>query len=137
VRWQRGEWDLNGQTIKVSVDGALLDGQHRLEAVVHSGVTISSVVVRGLSPAARDTIDTGRRRRLADVLAIEGYPDAIALATGVNALYRLRKKVRIDYARSTAPTAQLPAGRGLAPELRWTDTSRSQKALPPRTRYAV
>jgi hypothetical protein len=120
---QRGEWDLNGETIKLSEDNELLDGQHRLQAVLHSGVTISSVVVRGLPSATQDTIDTGRRRRLADVIAIEGYPDAVALAAGLNTLHRLRNKQRIDYSRGTAPTAQqaltlLAANEGLIESVR-------------------
>jgi hypothetical protein len=103
---QRGEWELNGETVKVADDGTLLDGQHRLEAILHSGVTIQSVVVRGLPTTAQDTVDTGRRRRLADVLSLEGYPDANALAAALNVLHRYRNDQRIDYSRSTAPTPQ-------------------------------
>jgi hypothetical protein len=120
---QRGEWELNGETIKIADDGTLLDGQHRLEAVLHSGATIESVVVRGLPMIAQDTIDTGRRRRLADVLSLEGYPDANALAAALNVLHRYRNNQRIDYSRSTAPTAQqalalLAANEGLMESVR-------------------
>src|ERR1700750_3512325 len=69
---RRGEWILNGETIKVATDGTLLDGQHRLQAVVDSGATIETLVMRGMSLETQDTVDTGRRRRLADILAIEG-----------------------------------------------------------------
>lgn len=103
---QRGEWQLTGETIKLAKGGALLDGQHRLEAVVHSGVTIESVVVRDLPLNAQDTIDTGRRRRLADVLALEGYPNAVALAATLNVVHRRRNGHRITNSRNTAPTPQ-------------------------------
>lgn len=103
---QRGEWELNGETIKLADNGTLLDGQHRLEAVVHSGVAIQSLVVRGLPMDAQDTIDTGRRRRLADVLSMEGNKDAHALAAALNVLHRYRTRQRIDHARGTAPTPQ-------------------------------
>jgi hypothetical protein len=120
---KRGEWELNGETIKIAEGGMLLDGQHRLEAVLHSGVTIESVVVRGLPIVTQDTIDTGRRRRLSDVLTLEGYPDAIALAAALNVLHRYRNDQRIDYSRSTAPTAQqalalLAANEGLIESVR-------------------
>jgi hypothetical protein len=120
---QRGEWELNGETIKIADDGMLLDGQHRLEAVLHSGVTIESVVVRGLPMVAQDTIDTGRRRRLADVLSLEGYADTNALAAALNVLHRYRNDQRIDYSRSMAPTAQqaltlLAANQGLIESVR-------------------
>lgn len=61
-----GRWELNGNTIVFDVDGTLVDGHHRLHAVVQSGKTIPFLVVRGVSPSARVTIDTGRVRTLRD-----------------------------------------------------------------------
>lgn len=103
---QRGEWELNGETIKIASDGTLLDGQHRLAAVIESGVAIETVVMRGLPPEAQETVDTGRRRRVADVLTIAGYPDAHALAAALNVLHRYRTGQRIDFSRAAAPTPQ-------------------------------
>ncbi len=101
---KRGEWELNGQTLKVAEDGTLIDGQHRLRAVVESGETIETLVMRNLPRAAQDTVDTGRKRRLADILKIEGYKDTHALAAAVNILYRYRNGLRIDYSQSGAPS---------------------------------
>ena len=53
-----GAWKLNAETIKFSRDGTLLDGQHRLWAVVESKVTIQSFVARGISADALQTIDS-------------------------------------------------------------------------------
>jgi hypothetical protein len=103
---KRGEWELNGETIKIAADGTLLDGQHRLQAVVESGIGIDTLVMRGLPFAAQDTVDTGRRRRLADVLAIEGLADSHALGAAVSMLHRFRTGQRIDYAHGSAPSAQ-------------------------------
>jgi hypothetical protein len=100
----RGEWEMNGETIKVADDGTLLDGQHRLQAIVESGVEIESLVIRDLPLAAQDTVDIGRRRRLADVLAIEGKRDAHALSAGLSMLHRYRTGKRFDYAHNTAPS---------------------------------
>lgn len=36
----RGEWLLNGEAIKFDRDGNLLDGQHRLGAIVHNGKSV-------------------------------------------------------------------------------------------------
>jgi hypothetical protein len=102
----RGEWMLNGETIKIAQDGTLLDGQHRLEAVVTAGVSMRTVVVRGLPIEAQDTVDTGRKRRLADLLAIEGYTDSHGLAAAVNMLHRYRSGQRLDPSRRGAPTPQ-------------------------------
>jgi hypothetical protein len=103
---ERGEWELNGETIKVAEDGTLIDGQHRLQAVVDSGVAIDTVIVWDLLPEAQDTIDVGRRRRLADVLAIEGYSDPAALAAALNVLHRIRTRHRLDGSRAGAPSPQ-------------------------------
>lgn len=48
---QDGKWKLNGKTICFDRTGRLLNGQHRLSAVVRSGVSLTTVVVRGLDPA--------------------------------------------------------------------------------------
>jgi hypothetical protein len=45
-----GHWRLNGKTICFDRNGRLLNGQHRLSAVVRSGVPLTTVVVRGLDP---------------------------------------------------------------------------------------
>ena len=45
-----GSWKLNGKTICFDWNGRLLNGQHRLTAVVRSRVPLTTVVVRGLSP---------------------------------------------------------------------------------------
>ena len=102
----RKEWTLNGESIKICEDGTLLDGQHRLEAVVTAGVSMRSVVVRGLPMEAQDTVDTGRKRRLADLLKIEGHTDPHGLAAALNMLYRYRSGQRLDPSRSGAPTPQ-------------------------------
>lgn len=63
-----GDWLDNGETIKISKDGILLDGQHRLNAVIHSGVTVEMLVVYNLNASTFGTIDTGRKRSAADIL---------------------------------------------------------------------
>ena len=44
---RRGQWnECNGETIKFDSDGNLIDGQHRLLAIIASGTTIMSLVVQ-------------------------------------------------------------------------------------------
>lgn len=103
---RRGEWVLNGETIKIGENGTLIDGQHRLQAVVEAGMGIETLVMRDLPLAVQDTVDTGRRRRLADILAIEGYSDSHALGAAVSMLHRFRTGKRIDYSHSGAPSTK-------------------------------
>jgi hypothetical protein len=67
-----GRWKYNGDPIRVSVNGDVLDGQHRMHAVVASGLTIKTVLVEGLEADAYDTIDSGLKRSRADVLSASG-----------------------------------------------------------------
>jgi|ERR1700761_7978601 len=102
---RRGEWELNGESIKIGADGGLIDGQHRLQAIVESETPIDVLVVRNLTVAVQDTVDTGRRRRLADILTVEGYTDAHGLAAALNILHRYRMGTRLDYSPASAPSA--------------------------------
>lgn len=43
-----GRWQENGETIIVGKSGNLLDGQHRLQAVIRSGVSIMAIIVFGV-----------------------------------------------------------------------------------------
>ena len=67
---QRKEWRQNGATIVFNENDELIDGQHRLKAVVESGATIESLVIRGVS-SGEDTFHTigdDKPRRLVDFL---------------------------------------------------------------------
>lgn len=66
-----GRWENNGETIKFN-GSVLLDGQHRLEAVKLSKITVPMLVVRGINHQAHKTIDVGKARTPADALKIHG-----------------------------------------------------------------
>ena len=82
-----GEWRENGQTITCAEDGMLLDGQHRLQAVIKSGVPIRFLIVRNVPKQAMSTIDTGSVRTLAHVLGIKGVVNPRYAASITRLLY--------------------------------------------------
>lgn len=95
VQWlarqmRSGDWKLNGESIKIgrTPDGTdmLLDGQHRLEACVVAGVPFTTLLVTGLPADTQDTVDRGSARTLADVLTLDGYTNASALAALASAM---------------------------------------------------
>lgn len=70
---ENDEWDsLNGTTIVFDNQGLLADGQHRLAVIAESGKAMECLVVRGVRPEARSTIDDGIKRRFFDDLAMNG-----------------------------------------------------------------
>jgi hypothetical protein len=75
-----GEWQFVGDPIRFDRTGELLDGQHRLAAVVDSGCAQQFVIVRNLEPEAQRYMDAGRKRTAADQLRIEGMKNAHAAA---------------------------------------------------------
>lgn len=79
---EAGGWLNNGETIKLSRGPVvrLLDGQHRLEAIRRSGITVHCLVVRGLDPKTQATIDIGRKRSAADQLTINGEANGHVVA---------------------------------------------------------
>ncbi len=84
---QRGEWMLNGETVKVGVDGKLLDGQHRLRAIVIHGKPQRSFVARGLDPACFKCIDIGKNRTPSDILSIRGVKYHTACSAAARLLF--------------------------------------------------
>jgi hypothetical protein len=87
-----GQWQLNGQGIVISHDEQVLDGQHRLLAIIECGLTIPSLVIYGITPEAFKTIDTGAVRSGADALflEIEDVNNGIIKAVAGAATYCMR-----------------------------------------------
>lgn len=78
-----GNWMFNGEAIKVSEDGQILDGQHRIRAVIDSDCTVETLLITGLPAVAQETMDQGRARTLGDVLKLRGEADYFNLAAAV------------------------------------------------------
>ena len=59
-----GRWYLSPDPITFTDEGMLINGQHRLRAVVQSGIAQPFMVSRGWAAEAYQVIDAGRRRSL-------------------------------------------------------------------------
>ncbi len=68
----QGNWQINGQTIVINNRGQMVDGQHRLMALIESGMTLPFIVVRGVAQEAVKTIDVGRKRSMGDIFQMQG-----------------------------------------------------------------
>lgn len=75
-----GQWSMTGEPVKFDRHRKLLDGQHRLLAVVKSGTTVDLLVVRNLDPASQIEMDSGAKRTAADALSFIGESSAALLA---------------------------------------------------------
>lgn len=81
-----GNWRYTGETIKFSDTGVLLDGQHRLAAVVEAGREVDMLVVRNLPQETQESIDGGVRRTFGDILKLRGEKNYVALAATCRAI---------------------------------------------------
>lgn len=69
---KKGGWLLNGMCIIFDSDGHLIDGHHRLLAVIEAGIPVRFDVCRGISADAFTTYDCGRHRTIGQLLAMQG-----------------------------------------------------------------
>lgn len=89
-----GRWVFNGDAIRFDYHGVLIDGQHRLWAVIESGVTMDTLVVRGLPTDTRDTVDVGATRTARDGLKFRGVEHFGAVAPIARRLVLWERNVR-------------------------------------------
>jgi len=66
-----GEWKLNGEPLILNGE-RLLDGQHRLLAIIKAGVSVESVVTTGVPVDTFATLGRNKPRTDADVFALLG-----------------------------------------------------------------
>jgi hypothetical protein len=69
---RKGDWQVNGEPIIVSDTGELNDGQHRLTAVVLTGIPMPTLIVFGVARDSRKTVDGGHKRTAGHVLGMLG-----------------------------------------------------------------
>lgn len=71
---QAGAWPLTGDTIKIDVNGKLIDGQHRAAAIVLAAMPVEMFVAFDVDPAVMPMLDQGLGRKFSDVLHMDGIP---------------------------------------------------------------
>jgi hypothetical protein len=94
-----GAWAEDGQSIKFATDGALLDGQHRLAAIVQSGVPLRMLVVTNLPNSTQDTMDSGAKRTLGDALKLRGEANYVTVAAALLRIYQWQAGARRSVGR--------------------------------------
>jgi hypothetical protein len=105
-----GQWRLNGEAIKFAADGTLLDGQHRLLAVIEADTVIPLMVVTGLAVETQETMDAGRKRTAADAFSLRGESHATVLASVLKRVWMWDQgdyKFGQNYTPTTAECAAL------------------------------
>lgn len=71
-----GGFRFNGDAIRLTSEGVLIDGQHRLKAILASNATVPMLIIVGFDPAVMDTVDQGITRTVMDILATHSVSTA-------------------------------------------------------------
>lgn len=85
-----GEWALTGEPLIFSGTGRLLNGQHRLHAIVRSKAVIEVVAIYGINESAFDKMDAGKNRTISDLIGVRGVPNHVAVASVAYALCKMK-----------------------------------------------
>lgn len=100
-----GEWVLNGEPIIFGKSGNLIDGQHRLRAVIYANATVQMLVVRGVDDEYFDSIDSGKSRSLRDVFSISDIANSQLVSSIVKKFYIMCNNPQAcffrDYSKAT------------------------------------
>lgn len=86
-------WLFDGSPIKFSEGGLLLDGQHRLSAVVKSNTAQKFLVLTGVDSEAFKVMDTGKNRNAADIMSIKGIEYSAAVAATIRIIIKLKNGI--------------------------------------------
>lgn len=68
----RGEWKLTPQGIILHTSGRLLDGQHRLLAVIQAETPVTTTVFTVSDESVFKTLDQGAKRSMSDISGVDG-----------------------------------------------------------------
>jgi hypothetical protein len=93
---EKGQWMMTGEPIVFDDNGQLMDGQHRLRALVASGMTIEFVVTRGIPSESFVAINRGKSRSNGNVMAIHGVSNSAASASCVASVLNYRRALAVE-----------------------------------------
>lgn len=110
-----GTWRFNGDTIRFDKDGNLIDGQHRLKAVILADMTITFIFAEGFDSETIKTIDQEiKPRNLSDLLKINEVENCNTIAGIINKYFvmKLSNASFLDsHRRSSGGGTSGPAGK--------------------------
>ena len=83
---RNGNWELTGVPIVFNKSGKLVDGQHRLNAVIRADVAVDMAVVRNVADSVK-IYDRGIGRTTQDIFRIAGLDISSAEAALINGVF--------------------------------------------------
>jgi len=101
-------WMVTHQGLAFDYDGRLIDGQHRLNAIIKANKPVKMIASFNVDPSTFIVFDTGGNRKPSDIIALEGYASRVARMASASIVYC------INYELGFAPSKGLPKSIGNA-----------------------
>jgi len=87
-----GQWSLTGQGLSFDEHGNLIDGQHRLMAVIDSNTTQEFLIVTGVDSHTVLNYDTGKKRSPADTFDLFEIKNSRCVAALISSYIQIKSK---------------------------------------------
>lgn len=94
IDMKNGAWELNGESIRFNDKGDLIDGQHRLSAIVEANIPVRIYVTKGVGSDIT-LYDRGKVRNESDSLIIGGMPKELANNSNI-AICKLHFAIQVN-----------------------------------------
>lgn len=91
----KGNWRLSPEGVSFDKLGRLIDGQHRLFAVIKADMTIPFMVTKGFGEDVFQTVNTGKNRSANDVFNIENIPNSSSISSGIKLYVNLKNNFNV------------------------------------------
>lgn len=111
-----GRWHVVHTGIAFDTTGKLVDGQHRLFAIMETGISIPMCVTFGVPVGSMDAVDRGLSRSIPDILRLgHGLENSARIAALVNVIAPLVE----GYDLKMTPGVAMDVWRQWKPNLEW------------------
>jgi hypothetical protein len=83
------------EMIKISKSGRILDGQHRLQAIIKSNMAINFHIAYDVDDSVFDVLDTGKKRNAGDVFKINNVKNSRVVPSIIQLYFSLKNSYHI------------------------------------------
>jgi hypothetical protein len=95
------------EVIKISKSGRVLDGQHRLQAVVKSNMEINFHIAYDVDDSVFDVLDTGKKRNASDVFKINNVKNSNVIPSMIQLYFSLKNNFNVRSTQLTKSNSEL------------------------------
>lgn len=98
---ETGRWkEDTGEVIKITTSGLILDGQHRLHAIVKAGKSVWMHVATGINSSVFDVLDSGSPRTAGDVFKTSGVKNEMAIPSIISMYERVQSARQSEFKKA-------------------------------------